>query len=164
MKRCYIFKPSNEWEVLFCYKVFELVVTGKIFFKHLITFFKRMGFFKWLNNIDLNHHIIFLLSKSIFLFFSFLEPFFLNANSFSQEVPRVLSDIKSKDISRLSFTAGVTVNEEAGKQDSVVEQYLCPRSPPPLATLRASLPSQPAPPWWSPNVRRSGHSLKRWWW
>lgn len=49
--------------------------------------------------------------------------------------------VKSKDISRLSFTAGVTVNEEAGKQDSVVEQYLRPRPPPPLATRRASLPS-----------------------
>lgn len=58
----------------------------------------------------------------------------------SRGVP-TLSNIKSKDISRLSFTAGVTVNEEAGKQDSVVEQYLRPRPPPPLAARRAaSLP------------------------
>lgn len=47
-----------------------------------------------------------------------------------------------EDILRLSFTAGVTVNEEAGKQDKRCgAEYLRPRSPPPLAARRVSLPS-----------------------
>lgn len=58
---------------------------------------------------------------------------------------------RSALIFRLSFTAGVTVNEEAGKQDSVVEQYLCPRPLPPLVARRASLPSADPTPLESPT-------------
>lgn len=66
---------------------------------------------------------------------------------FSRKVPIEIPSVTSRELKtrsfRLSFTAGVTVNEEAGKQDSVVEQYLCPRPSISSTVARCVPPSLP---------------------
>lgn len=100
---------------------------------------------------------IFLLSRSIYIadscFFFSLSLSWQHAKSSLTKVSILLNAISGLkcNIFRLSDTAGVTVNEEAGKQDSVVEQYLCPRPLPPPVTRRAFLPSTNPTTWVIPH-------------